>query len=58
MQSEGRHINWIVYKSIDVYLFWLGFVWLMIVAFWKLIKGIGLAFGLGKISRNTKTKKQ
>ncbi|KAI8043739.1 UDP-glycosyltransferase UGT5 [Drosophila gunungcola] len=58
MQSEARHINWIVYNSIDVYLFWLGVICLLIVALWKLVRGIRSVFGRGKPSRDTKTKQQ
>ncbi|KMY90878.1 UDP-glycosyltransferase UGT5 [Drosophila simulans] len=58
IQSEARHINWIVYNSIDVLLFWLGILFLLIVALWKLIKIFKTAFCRGKISRDTKTKTQ
>lgn len=58
IQSEARHINWIVYNSIDVLLFWLGILFLLIVALRKLIKIFKTAFCRGKISRDTKTKTQ
>ncbi|XP_017070082.2 LOW QUALITY PROTEIN: UDP-glucosyltransferase 2 [Drosophila eugracilis] len=58
VQSEARHINWIVYNSIDVYLFCLGLVWLLVVALWKLIGRIRSAFVREGVSRDTKAKKQ
>lgn len=55
VQSPARHINWIVYNSIDVFLFWLGILLLFIVTLWKLIRWIGRrAFG----SKSKKQKKK
>ncbi|KAH8282268.1 hypothetical protein KR054_006503 [Drosophila jambulina] len=46
VQSSARHINWIVYNSIDVLLLFLGILLLFIFSLWKLIRLIGrVAFG-------------
>uniref|UniRef100_A0A6P4E8N8 UDP-glucuronosyltransferase n=1 Tax=Drosophila rhopaloa TaxID=1041015 RepID=A0A6P4E8N8_DRORH len=58
IKSEARHNNWIIYNSIDVYLFWLGVVWLLIATLWKLIRGIGSVFVRSKSSSHPKTKQQ